>query len=395
MTTAHLLLEVGSISSSRKMYEHALALSEKSRLTECAMQCIAALRRISANTEPVRVLRAFDRRMTMLEMRLHAEVEAEGLVDQGRALLREYTLARVKTLRTLNGVCSRLKQLKTQHSSSFVVSYAYFRVNLWRASLVGDVADIMRFGSQGVRYMNAHPLTEAVQYRVEFEGARLSAALYLKDHAASVRVWSEIQQKIVIGSGNWVTLLQLHFLVCASARKYDEARDALWDYLQHYKRGGPEWRKRLWQLYRGYILFLIDHGVIDEGLFKGAPRIYAATLERQIKELVDDRPVGGAGILILKILQWLRAEKYSEVIASSDRLRQHASRYLRNPQTARTGAFLRMLAILPTAEFDAEEARARGAAIWERHSEAHEVLRDTAEIIPYEDLWEIVLELLT
>ena len=229
---------------------------------------------------------------------------------------------------------------------------------------------------------------------VEFEGARLSAALICKDHAEAHRSWTDIQRKVTVGSGNWVTLLQLYFLVCATTREYDNARDAVCEYQHHYKRGGPLWRKRLWQLYRAYIMFLIDQDVIAPGQLAGAPRVYAAVLERQYAELMDDKPVGGAAVLILKVLQWLRAGRYSDIVENTDRIRQHASRYLRNSTTVRTGTFMRMLATLPAAEFDVNVARKRGAAIWDRSSEVRSLRCDTAEIIPYEDLWAIVLQML-
>jgi len=394
MTAAYLLLESGCPESARKMYQHAVGLSEKYGMAETAIQSLAALRRISANTDERVVVELYSKRIDKTSQLLSAEMEAERLTDLTRVLLRHYTMHRTKTSRTIDQHCARLAALRSRNDQSHRIAYSYYRVHLWRASLLGNAKEMNRLGSEGANYMNAHPFTESIQYRVEFEGARLSAALICRDHAEAHRSWTDMQRKVTVGSGNWVTLLQLYFLVCATTREYDNARDAVWEYQHHYKRGGPLWRKRLWQLYRAYIMFLIDQDVIAPGPLAGAPRVYAAVLERQYAELMDDKPVGGAAVLILKVLQWLRAGRYSDIVENTDRIRQHASRYLRNSTTVRTGTFMRMLATLPAAEFDVNVARRRGAAIWDRSSEVRSLQCDTAEIIPYEDLWAIVLQML-
>lgn len=394
ITTAQLLLESGSAESAKKMFQHAIGLSEKYGIAETAIQSLAALRRISANTDESVVIELYSKRIAKHSLMLATEIEAERLTDHARVLLRQYTMHRSMTLRTINQICVKLQSIRRRYVESHRISYSCLRVHLWRASLIGDAVEMNRLGREGVQYMNSHPFTESIQYRVEFEGSRLSAALICKNHAEAHRSWTDMQRKIAVGSGNWVTLLQIYFLVCVATRQYGNARDAVCEYQLHCKRGGALWRKRLWQLYRAYIMFLIDQEVIAPGPMAGAPRVYAAVLERQYAELMDDKPVGGAAVLVLKVLQWLRAGRYSDIIENTDRIRQHASRYLRNPQTARTGAFMRMLATLPAAEFDPDLVGRRGAAIWERHPEAHSLKHDTAEIIPYEDLWAIVLKML-
>lgn len=53
-----------------------------------------------------------------------------------------------------------------------------------------------------------------------------------------------------------------------------------------------------------------------------------------------------------------------------------------------------MLATLPAADFDANEVDRRGRAILAKHTKAAQLKRDFAEIIPYEELWSIVIEAL-
>ncbi|RPI66245.1 MAG: hypothetical protein EHM43_11685, partial [Ignavibacteriae bacterium] len=214
-----------------------------------------------------------------------------------------------------------------------------------------DAQKILQIAIPAVKYLDDHSFAEYTAYRAEFEGSSLTAMLAMKDFKGATAVWQHVSTRVVEGAANWAALLQIYFLVCLATRHFDAARDALFLYESKKKSGGPEWRIRLWHLYRAYILLLIDNGQLSAGQYENAPRIYAANLERQSKEFMDDKLISGAALYVLKILQWLRAAKYTEVVAEAESIRRYAHRYLSNKQTARTGVFLRMLATLPTGDF--------------------------------------------
>ena len=53
-----------------------------------------------------------------------------------------------------------------------------------------------------------------------------------------------------------------------------------------------------------------------------------------------------------------------------------------------------MLASIPSADFDPDMSDKRGREIMAKHKAAKNLVRDHAEIIPYEELWSIVIEAL-
>lgn len=394
LTTAQLLWDAGYHASAKATYVHAMGVSIKHEILDSAIRAACSLRTLAAANGALEEVRRLDQKIANLQAASELEIEALSLQDHAQALLTTFTSDRVRGAHQFRRILARLKVLAARPYATAVVNLAYFRTQLWLASVTRDVNGILRISGPAVNYLDRHPHAEYTAYRTEFEGSRLTAMLATKDFKGATQVWERVSERVTEGAANWTALLQIYFLACLATRHYEAARDALFQYESKRKPGGPEWRIRLWHLYKAYIILLIDHGLVKAGPYEHAPRIYVANLERQFKEFNDDKLVSGAALYVLKILHWLRAMKYSDIVAEVEAMRRYAHRYLTNKQTARTGVFLRMLATLATGDFDPQDCRARGDQIWKRHREAHRLHRDSAEIVPYEELWKLVIRIL-
>lgn len=394
LTTAQLLQDAGFHASARLMYMHALEISLKYELTDCAIRALKSIRRIDAANGHLPTLKAYDRQLSRLRRVQELEHDAESLQDQARALLENFSRNQSRATKQFHGIIARLTQLSHREDATALIYLTQFRCQLWLAGTIRDSRGILIVGRQAVEYLNAHPFAESIAYRVEFEGSRMTAMLAVGDFEGATAVWNDISPRLTEGAANWVQLLQIYFLACTVSRRYSVALDVLRLYETKCKTGGPKWRVQRWQLNRAYMLFLIDEGIVEAGPFQGAPRIFAANLEKQIKQLADDKSVSGPAVFILKILQWLRSRRYTDIVDQVEAMRQYAYRYLSNNQTVRSGVFLRMLATIPAANFDPAVARMRGRSVWDRHIEAHHLDIDSAEIVPYDELWDIAMTIL-
>ena len=407
LITATLLLNSGAHSSARATYDHALKVSSNYHITDCAIHATVALRRLAANSNDASAFRKHSKALTFLQKIQEVEWEAEQIEDAAITLLHRYGRSPQSISNQLKELADRLHTLvgignglsaklttSDREFTSVVAERIWYRVQLWRASLTSRPHDMLAIGTQAIAWLNDHPEAHLLAYLLEFEGSRMSAMLMLKDSEGARKAWSSIRQHIEAGTGNWVGFLQLYFLVCTSAKNFVDARDALHEYDTKKQRGGTPWRAQLWMLYKAYVFLLIDEGIVPPGPFARSSRIYVAGLESSCKDLVRDKPTTNAALLILKTFHLLRAHKYSEIIASADTMRSYASRYLRNPQTARTGYFLRMLATLPASDFEPKAAFLRGKSLLSKATSLDPHIRDDAEIIPYEVLWELVFGVL-
>ena len=110
-----------------------------------------------------------------------------------------------------------------------------------------------------------------------------------------------------------------------------------------------------------------------------------------------DKRGHNTNILILQILFLLKKKKYDEIINKVESLKQYVSKYLRKGDTFRTSCFIKMLCQLPAGNFHPINVQRRTE---DYYNKMMNLPREQArmdvdvEIVPYEILWDKVLELL-
>ena len=102
-------------------------------------------------------------------------------------------------------------------------------------------------------------------------------------------------------------------------------------------------------------------------------------------------------ILVLQILFLLSDRKYDKIIDRIDALTQYSYRYLRNDETFRSNCFIKMLILMSNASFNPIRTRTYTMELSKKLKKSHlntDEKSTQVEIIPYDYLWEVILEVL-
>lgn len=157
--------------------------------------------------------------------------------------------------------------------------------------------------------------------------------------------------------------------------------------------------KEPWILKEAYMHLLIKIGKVTEDKSK-KQRLRPFRLSRFLNEVEhfskDKRGLNIAVNIIHALFLFLQ-KKDDEFERRLDALGQYSFRYLRRDETLRSNAFIKMLQKLPDAGFHPLRVKRHTEKYYKRMVEAPIVIQENSkevEIIPYEHLWEIVIELL-
>lgn len=117
----------------------------------------------------------------------------------------------------------------------------------------------------------------------------------------------------------------------------------------------------------------------------------------EVPTFSKDKRGHNTNILILQVLFLLKKKKFAVIVDKVESLRQYASKYLRKENTFRTSCFIKMLCQLPAGNFHSVNVQRRTKNY---HEKMMALPKEQArmdvdvEIVPYEVLWDKVLELL-
>lgn len=102
-------------------------------------------------------------------------------------------------------------------------------------------------------------------------------------------------------------------------------------------------------------------------------------------------------ILIIHLLHLISKRKFDIALNRLDALKQYSYRYLRNDNSLRSNCFIKMLIKIPDANYHPVALKRKTRKLFEKLSATSYTYTDNPseiEVIPYENLWEIVLQIL-
>ena len=200
-----------------------------------------------------------------------------------------------------------------------------------------------------------------------------------------------------IGSFNWFRTHELHLHYCLFARRYEEALGLYETASQHPKfesLGGAV--RDNWQVYGGYLHLLAALGKLDPTKVETLVGSFRyARLSNEIEVLAKDKQGMNIPLVLLPVIYHLVKGTFDTAEISLEALEKYRKRYLDNEMNRRSAAFLNMLIAFAKRDYQSASAEKKIKKELEvLAKEQPQVAGQTfaVEIIPYEDLWEMMVE---
>ena len=326
-----------------------------------------------------------------------SESIAEGLYGEIIALNKRQNKISAELRKTIEEYTKILFEEKTKNDT-YRTSMFYYVTAASQFENKSEYISLAKLIEESLEYFNKKPFdTSAV--RVLFLKRLQTAYLKMNKREEVESIFVE-RLDTFINSDVYLSVLieQIHYFFLE--KKYKEAKEA---FLKGFKqlKALPIRQdfKQEWAINEAYFNFLLLLNKITptEEELELIPKFRLYKFLNNIPLYSKEKSGRNIPILIIHVLFLLQMRKYNQIIDRTEALNQYAYRYLRKDDTFRSNAFIKMLLCAPKADFNRiRTARYAQKYIdklhsmpWEKSTSPLEV-----EIIPYEDLWEFVLELL-
>ncbi|MBC6994420.1 hypothetical protein H9S92_09610 [Lewinella lacunae] len=152
-----------------------------------------------------------------------------------------------------------------------------------------------------------------------------------------------------------------------------------------------------WQILEAYVNVLFLAGKITpQEDWPELPKFKMRKFVNNVPAYSKNKKGMNTQVLITHILFLLVQKEYDEVTERIEALANYCKRYLREDENLRNNCFFKLLSIASQSSFFRQLADQKGRKTLERMQNAKEYASNKdAEIVPYEHLWEIILNQLT
>ncbi len=228
-----------------------------------------------------------------------------------------------------------------------------------------------------------------------FSYQKLICHLQLQQFEEAEAAFAYSIQFLEEGTFNWFKQQELRVQLYYHTAQYGEGSALISTIVSHPRfQFQPENVKEIWRIFEAYAAFLEEIGK-TEGRQNGQFKLSKFVNETPI--FSKDKSGLNIAILIIRFLHLLQQQKYNRLLDDMDSIQQYNYRYLKGQNTARSFIFIKFLLQIANSQFDKKEINQK---IFRLQDELTQIRANfdrqdyELEIIPYEALWEMVVEML-
>jgi hypothetical protein len=372
-----------------QLLRKALRLALSGEFTQHAVSALEMLRSFYVYINDIKRYRATTKQLEQLYDLLATEREMESLYWTAKMDLMGTVRARRQLLKYLPEMVEQVEKAY-KRTKSFNIYDTWLKLQLMQQELPGNFEEIIRITTNAERAFAQGKLN-----RKRFDSRftkyySLYAHLRARRLDEGLELAEEYLKAFSRSTSNWFSMLENYFLLAMHSGRYVLAGDILRRAQQNpfiAKLARPA--EQRWELMRAYLYFVRPEEA-------GLRSLHFAQLVQSIPDHSRDKRGYNVAILILQFLHYLRQNNVEALLARLESLRKYEKMHLRDASTVRSRMFFKLLQLTVKENFDEHTCRVKGAALHERlqltppPGEAFAEI----EIIPYEALWELTLDVL-
>lgn len=283
-----------------------------------------------------------------------------------------------------------------KETTSYSVELYMLLIHLFHYTCINNYHMILDLCDEKILFFREKPYEARTPIQICLHH-QLVACLQKRDLDQGESIAKQSNQYLEAGTFNWFKTQEYLVLIALHAGTYKKAYEYFTQTVEHSRFDYlPEQILELWKLYQAYLQLLIK-----------ARKFIATKYDNRfshfrINRFVNDMPIFSKDkrgvnvvILILQFSYFVITQNYDFVIDRADALKRYSSRYLFDKNTMRSYYFIKMLLAIPKGNFHHNAVKRHSKADYVKMkkitpSMTHE--HHKLEILPYEHLWELLLE---
>lgn len=334
--------------------------------------------------------------------RVSATVHAETYVSECYVIVSNlvymtkgaYTKKQISEIKEMT---IKLQKIKAEHKSNYILFNTNDIINFYYQA-IGDFQGSLRLGYESLEEILALDNNDLFGvFKCKFN---ISVSHFYLQHYDEADWWFEDTLKILTkGTPNWFHVTLIQFLNHLYAGKLDKLAQLTLEVINNNNLKKNPYFHELWEVREAFFQLLLKVGKINLQPEQNK-LVRPFSLIRFLNNLphhAKDKSGLNITILILQVIFLLLDRKYNQIIDRVDALTQYTYRYLRNDDTFRSNCFIKMLILMEKADFHPVRTRTMTDGLYRKLTGSRiitDIKNPQVEIMPYDYLWNIIMEIL-
>ena len=391
-----ILLSNGASETAKTMARQILTTSIKYSFSDLIIASSRYLRSQSAESANLTDYKKYDAIFQEYSQIYQAEITSSEIFEKVLLLHTLGSKSDTHERDKLDDYCNQLVSISEQYESP-VIFYNMYMSWAYRYDLEHNWSDAIAVCENADEYVKSNPKYYHDKKMAEIQILQMSAYIHLKDFKNGKTCAESCLKKITIGSLLWFRFLDMYYLLAIHCKEYLQAF-AIYKQAVHqskFRRLHISVKEK-WSLYDIYNNFIIEYYKnempalisMKNGKFKLSTFLNDPVLYPKTQKTLE------AHKLIAQILFLFNKKNYSTIAEKIDRLRTLVKRNQKKENWSRMNSFVNVIVQLNRSEFQKIKSPVINKQLTSLSNEKfhYRGSLETLEIIPFEDICEILLK---
>ncbi len=395
-TLVRILLSNEANHTAASLARQILTTALKFKFADVIVNCSRILRKYCTITGNEKDYETYDQYSKQYQNVLDAEIRSEELYQRVIMNYHKPPSKNFNLEEKIDVYCDALVGLSEMYDSPIVI-YNMYLVWAYRYEMLNDYNSMLEVCKKAEKYIEDNPRYYKEDMLATFQMKKMSAFLHLQDYKNGKVNAEKCLQSFPEGSDTWFNFMEYYLLLAFHTENYINALAIFKRAENHakFKRLTGDEREK-WMIYDIYLNYIIEAQGDKNPILKMQKR-KKFRLSRFLNDSVlypKDQRVFTVLLVIAQLLFLLEKKSYSAATERIDRLKGYANRQLKKEEFFRAIQFIRLLQQLAKAEFQVKNL-SNVQKYFERLEEQpfkYRGIVSELEVIPYERLWEMILD---
>ncbi|MCB9233111.1 MAG: hypothetical protein H6581_15750 [Bacteroidia bacterium] len=375
-----------------------LAEAQKYHFTDVIVNCLTLLRNQAAYLAYESDYNKFSEALNFHLEVYNAEIKAEEKYLNVILQFSKSSSPKPELSALIRRDMSEVKQWVEKYRSHELM-LIYFRLQLIYYPTTQEFKKVIAVCNEAEKYLNENEHLAPSGRYAEFALHKMVGYMHLRDYENGLKNAEKCLVLYPAGGLNWMTFQEYYFLLAMHTKNYEKANEIYQSVvsLPKFESVQPR-RKEKWKIFEAYLNYI--HAVANpEGEEAMQQKFRLFKFLNEVPIYSRDKRGLNVAILILQILFLLDRKDFNGIINRTEALKVYCSRYLRSDENYRSNCFLKMMLAMEKKNFNLDQTRKIARKYYNKlestrfHYEHGS--RSEIEIVPYEHLWNLILNKLT
>lgn len=373
---------------SHNLSNKAFKISQEYDFTELSVLTLSVSEACLAELNYKKEHKYFSEQLSIYESKEHLNINSQQLFNASKMSLTKSVKARKQSLESLPQIISQLKANWIKASTVTTFNY-YYKLSIWYNELIGNFEEIIKITHiandlVNINKVNSNRFNTKYNYYI-----LVYSYLRNRDYEKGLELAGIYKPEFQVGTLNWFAYMENYFLLALHAKHYKLCSLLLNEVTENgsfttiFKNSSERWA-----LYREYLTLISPD--LEVGGKNTNPFIMF------LPEYSKDKQGFNVAILILQFIHYLQKRETEALLFRIESLKKYILTHLKDAFSLRSKAFLKLLILTVTEDYDPVATSKRGVKLYQKLVETP-IPGDAyaeIEIVPYEHLWEHILIIL-